>query len=153
MELKKSYSFPSDIKNLEMIEEISTKIMTEAGFNESCVDDISIALTELVNNAIHHGNHDDISKSVKVDFVIDAHKATICVEDEGEGFEPAAVQNPLDPEKLMAENGRGIYLVKALMDEVAYTITQSGTRVTFSKNISSETMCSKDRLNENDNQE
>jgi len=144
MELKKSYSFPSDIENLEKIEEISSQIMTEAGFNESCVDDISIALTELVNNAIHHGNNNDMNKQVMVDFVIDAEKATICVEDQGDGFEPAAVQSPLDPEKLMAENGRGIYLVNALMDSVDFAITKSGTRVTFSKNISPETMCSKD---------
>jgi len=148
MELKKRYSFSSDVKNLEMIEAVSTQIMTDAGFNESCVDDISIALTELVNNAIHHGNEDDESKEVVVEFLINDKKAMVSVEDQGKGFKPEAIQSPLDPNMLMAENGRGIYLVKALMDAVEYKITDTGTRVSFSKIISAETMCSKDKNND-----
>ena len=64
-------TFPSDVEYLEKIEKTSAKIATSAGFDESTVDDISIALTELVNNAIHHGNKNDKNKIVTVSFTVD----------------------------------------------------------------------------------
>ncbi len=131
----KTISFPSLIENLEKIEMISSQISQDAGFDESTIDDISIALTELVNNAIHHANKDNPEKKVIVAFTVDAKKLTISIKDEGEGFSRTNVGNPLDPDNLMADNGRGLYLVEALMDEVKFNISETGTEVIISKNL------------------
>jgi len=127
-------SFPSDVEYLEKIEKTSAKIAAAAGFDESTVDDISIALTELVNNAIHHGNKNDINKKVTVSFKVDEKKLSISISDQGAGFSPSAINDPIHPDNLMADNGRGIYLVRALMDDVDYKINETGTDVIISKN-------------------
>ena len=127
-------SFPSDVEYLEKIEKISTKFATDAGFEESAVYDISIALTELVNNAIHHGNKNDKSKKVTVIFGSDDKRVSISIADEGTGFNESSLNNPLEPENIMAENGRGLYLVRALMDDVDLKFSESGTEIIIFKN-------------------
>lgn len=134
---KKSFTFPSSVEYLEKVEAQSVKIARGAGFDESTIDDLSIALTELVNNAIHHGNRDDITKNVTVTFDLDQEKLSISIKDEGGGFNPRQIKNPLDPENLLAENGRGIYLVKALMDDLNFNITETGTEITIVKFLKS----------------
>jgi serine/threonine-protein kinase RsbW len=131
---KKSLTFPSDVEYLEKIERMSSEIASNAGFDESTVDDLSIALTELVNNAIHHGNKNDANKNVTVTFIVEKSKIIISVADEGGGFSPNNLSDPLHPDNIMADSGRGIYLVKALMDDVDYKISESGTEVIITKN-------------------
>jgi len=126
-------SFPSDVEYLDTIEKVSAKFTASVGFDESDVDDISIALTELVNNAIHHGNKNDKSKKVTVIFTFEDDCLSIRIIDEGNGFKPESIDDPLHPDNIMAESGRGLYLVKALMDNVDYNITQSGTEIIMYK--------------------
>ncbi|KAA3616949.1 MAG: ATP-binding protein [Calditrichaeota bacterium] len=135
--ISKTISFPSIIDNLEKIEQMSSKIALDIGFDESTVDDISIALTELVNNAIHHANKDNPDKKVTVSFKSDDEKLTISILDEGEGFSPTNIGNPLDPDNLMSDSGRGLYLVEALMDSVEYKISKTGTEAIITKNLES----------------
>ncbi len=127
-------TFPSSVEYLEKVESMSSEIAQEAGFNESLIDDISIALTELVNNAIHHGNQDDKAKKVTVNFYVYSDHIVIGIRDEGQGFKPDEINDPLHPDNIMSESGRGIYLVKALMDSLEYQITENGTEVFISKN-------------------
>ncbi len=127
-------SFPSDVEYLEKIEKISTKFATKAGFDESAVFDISIALTELVNNAIHHGNKNDKNKKVTVKFSSDDKRVAISIADQGNGFNVSSLNNPLEPENIMSENGRGLYLVRELMDDVDLKFNKSGTEIIIFKN-------------------
>jgi len=133
--ISKVITFPSRIENLEKIEQISSQIAFDAGFDESTVDDISIALTELVNNAIHHSNKDNPDKNVTVAFKADNEKLQVSIRDEGEGFSPTNVGNPLDPDNLMADSGRGLYLVEALMDDVEFKISEKGSEVIIIKKL------------------
>lgn len=126
-------TFPSDVEYLDKIEKVSTKFTTGIGFNESDVDDISIALTELVNNAIHHGNKNDKSKKVTVIFKFEDNCLSVKISDEGSGFKLDNINDPLHPDNIMAESGRGLYLVKALMDSVDFNINQSGTEIIMYK--------------------
>jgi serine/threonine-protein kinase RsbW len=134
--ISKAISFPSRIENLEKIEKMSSQIAADAGFDESTVDDISIALTELVNNAIHHANKNNPDKKVNVAFTFKKNKLTISIRDEGEGFSPKNIGNPLDPDNLMSDSGRGLYLVEALMDNVEYNISETGTEIIITKKLS-----------------
>lgn len=132
---KYSKQFSSDVEYLEEVESLTVNIATEAGFDESTIDDLSIAITELFNNAIHHGNKGDKSKKVELGFHVRNKKMSVTVRDEGKGFQPDAIKNPLDPENLMADSGRGIYLVKMLMDDVEFNISEKGSEIIITKNI------------------
>jgi serine/threonine-protein kinase RsbW len=127
--------FESISENLERVESLTSQIATEIGFNDSAIDDLSIAITELFNNAIHHGNKKDAAKKISVQYKFINGKLVVSVRDEGEGFKPDKIKNPLDPENLMAESGRGIYLVKMLMDKVEFRINQKGSEIKITKEL------------------
>jgi serine/threonine-protein kinase RsbW len=94
--------------------------------------DIEIALREALNNAVIHGNHEDPTKQVHVSCRCQAEEeVSIVVKDEGEGFDTNAVPDPTAPEAIESSHGRGIYLMKALMDEIRFE--QSGTVVRMRK--------------------
>ena len=132
---KYSVKFRSNVDHLEEVESITSKIAAEAGFNESSSDDLSIVITELFNNAIHHGNKDDFNKDVKIEYNLLAAHLEISVQDQGNGFIPDELKNPLDPENLLAESGRGIYLVKMLMDDTKFDISDECCKITIKKKL------------------
>ena len=132
---KYSIKFKSTVEHLEEVEAITSKIAHEVGFNESSSDDLSIVITELFNNAIHHGNKGDLKKNVIIDYSVKANHLVISVQDQGNGFIPNEIRNPLDPENLLAESGRGIYLVKMLMDDTQFDISDKGCKITIKKKI------------------
>jgi serine/threonine-protein kinase RsbW len=132
---KYAVKFRSNVDHLEEVESITSKIAAEAGFDESSSDDLSIVITELFNNAIHHGNKDDLNKDVKIEYTLQTDHLEISVQDQGNGFLPDEIKNPLDPENLLAESGRGIYLVKMLMDETKFDISDECCKITIRKNL------------------
>jgi serine/threonine-protein kinase RsbW len=132
---KYSVSFQSTVQYLEKVESITSSIAREAGFDESSTDDLSIAITELFNNAIHHGNRGNEKKTVTLTYILHSKYLSISVLDQGDGFIPDNIKNPLDPENLLAESGRGIYLVKMLMDGIDFNITENGSEIIIRKNL------------------
>lgn len=128
-------SFPSSIDYLEKVEALTVKVARELRFEESTIDDLSIATTELFNNAIHHGNDNDETKKVFLKFKSNGKQLTISIRDQGDGFSPESLKDPLAPENLLADSGRGIYLVKMLMDEIEFNNSQSGCEVIIRKRI------------------
>ncbi len=80
---------------------------------------VPVALTEALSNAILRGNGDDTAKSVRVRARVDDSRLVLEVEDEGTGFDlEACTEDPTTPENLEREDGRGLYLMQALMDRV-----------------------------------
>ena len=82
---------------------------------------VGVAIRECVINAIKHGNHHDLSKRVFVEFATllnGVPQITIRVRDQGEGFDPDTIADPLAPENLLKGSGRGIFLIRNFMDEV-----------------------------------
>jgi len=100
-------------------------------FREEAVFAIKLALEEALTNAVKHGNRNDTSKSITVQYAITAEKAVIVVRDEGGGFVPDEIPDPTAPDRLPLPNGRGILLMRAYMDEVAYR--DQGREVYFVK--------------------
>lgn len=94
--------------------------------------DIEMALREAVTNAVIHGNHEDPTKRVGVvcRCGLDG-EVSFTIRDQGEGFDPHTVSDPTDPESRMATHGRGIHLIRALMDEVSFE--EGGTVVHMRK--------------------
>ena len=88
--------------------------------------DIEIAVNEALTNSVVHGNHEDASKRVFVTSrCTEDGEVSITVRDEGEGFDSRTVPDPTAPENVLSNHGRGIYLIRTLMDEV--TFEQNGT--------------------------
>ena len=93
---------------------------------------VETALREALANAILHGNCQDPKKKVRVCCVCDpARGVLIIVRDEGEGFDPAKIPNPVVGQNIYSEHGRGIYLINLLMDEVQFA--RGGTEIRMRK--------------------
>ncbi len=118
---------------VEEIEKLAAEAANIAGFNQEEQDSLAIAVTELANNAVIHGNKRDPNKKVYVTVdVVDA-EVRLTIRDEGKGFNPDTLSNPLDPENLLRESGRGVFIVRSLMDEISYDFSKGGTQVTLLK--------------------
>jgi len=128
-------SFPSNVEYLDEVEAISVKVAAELNFNESASDDLSISITELFNNAVHHGNQNDPYKNVIITFTLSDPFLIISIQDQGPGFQPEEIKDPLAPENLLSENGRGIYLVRNLTDDLKINVTDQGTEVLVYKKL------------------
>jgi len=110
---------------------------TLRGFNadESVIADIAISVSELVNNAMLHGNKSSGTKSVLVEIRRDDNSVTIVVKDEGSGFDRQEIPSPVSDENLLKEVGRGIFIVESLMDSVDIAARENGTTITITKKI------------------
>ncbi len=128
-------AIPSDPDQIRIVEAEAEKIAKLAGLSEDEQESLSIAITEVVANAIIHGNKKDIKKQVNLEFRISKSKLFISIEDEGRGFDPHGIADPLAPENLYKDSGRGVFIVRTLMDDVQYYFGERGTRVEMTKNL------------------
>jgi serine/threonine-protein kinase RsbW len=126
---KFSIIIPSSTSYLEEVERLTIDVVNYTKLNASICDDLAIVVTELVNNAIHHGNKGDKEKKVAINFIIKPDRIEIHIKDEGNGFNPEELKNPLEPENLLNENGRGIFLIRNLMDKLDFRFSDNGTEV------------------------
>ena len=111
----------------EIIESTERKIAA-AQICDSIANDVMVALLEAVNNAIIHGNQRNFDKYVTVRMTISDGKIELCVTDQGSGFDPNLVDDPSRPENLFRPNGRGLYFIRQLMDEVEINSGQDGSK-------------------------
>ncbi|MCH8304166.1 MAG: ATP-binding protein [Candidatus Marinimicrobia bacterium] len=126
----------SDVNELAKVATITEEICIRFGLIEDEIDDISIAVTEAVNNAIKHGNKEDSTKSIKIVFEVETDRIKIRIKDEGKGFQLEEVKDPRKNENLLKDDGRGILIMKALMDEVKVLSGNEGNVIQLVKNIS-----------------
>jgi serine/threonine-protein kinase RsbW len=114
--------FGSAFDMLDFVQVVSDHIGRMAGLDEDSLHWVSVAVRECVVNAIKHGNQNDESKRVVVEFSPvpphDPEELVIRVEDEGEGFDPGGLADPLAPENILKSSGRGIFLIRSFMDDV-----------------------------------
>ena len=94
---------------------------------------IVLLVSEAATNAIEHGNGLDASKKVKLDVKVTKTNVTITVEDEGKGFERAAVQNPTEDENLLIDGGRGLFFIEEMADEVTYELDGRRVHIIFNR--------------------
>jgi serine/threonine-protein kinase RsbW len=121
----------SDPKYIRRVEPFLKKINHTAHLDEIQMHKMMVSLTEAVNNAIIHGNKSNPEKRVRVRCEVLPGWLVVFVQDEGNGFAPEKVRNPLRRQNLMRENGRGVFLMKTLMDKVEFEIDPSGAQVSL----------------------
>ena len=107
----------STLQVVDSIESDALEYGRRAGFHGNSLEKIGIAVREVVNNAIIHGNRLDRQKKVIVSIARTTNQITIAVWDQGKGFDLASLPDPQSPEALLRGSGRGIYLARAFMDE------------------------------------
>lgn len=126
----------SRFENIELIQVVLRDSLERLGVDEDTRHWVDVAVREAVANAIKHGNAQDPGKQVHVDLLRDGDDLVIRVEDEGIGFDPAELRDPLAPENLLKPNGRGIFYMKSFMDEIHYGPRPGGgTIVTLRKKV------------------
>jgi serine/threonine-protein kinase RsbW len=116
--------FTSTFEMLDFVQVVSDHVGQAVGLDDDTQHYVSVAIREGVINAIKHGNGSDPGKHVFVEFSTAEHRRngetilTIRVRDQGPGFDPDAVADPLAPENLLKASGRGIFLIRSFMDDV-----------------------------------
>jgi serine/threonine-protein kinase RsbW len=113
-------SLPSYVNAISPFVDKLMALLRKCGCVPEGVSDIEIALREALANAIIHGNHENPQKHVNVRCRCKPDEVSIWVKDEGEGFDIEKVADPTASENIGCIHGRGIYLMKALMDEVRF---------------------------------
>jgi serine/threonine-protein kinase RsbW len=126
----------SNLANVERAEEAARSVSAKVGFDEEAEFHIEMAVHEAVINAIHHGNKEDPSKKVYIRFFVFEDGVEIHVRDEGRGFDPSILPDPLARENILNVSGRGIFLVRKFMDEVRVEKSPAGgTEVIMVKHL------------------
>ena len=134
--------FTSAFEMLDFVQVVNDHVGREVGFDEDAVHWVGVAVRECVINAIKHGNKHDASKRVFVEFETvfndGVNELGIRIRDQGQGFDPDSLANPLDPENLLKASGRGIFLIRNFMDEVQLQrAPQGGMEVRMTKRVQS----------------
>jgi serine/threonine-protein kinase RsbW len=128
-----SLQIASDFSSLVDVENLVDRVCGNLGVEEDSYGNILIAVTEAVNNAIQHGNEFDTK--LFVDVAVGDQPTEFCfnVKDQGKGFDFSNLPDPTAPENIMKENGRGIFLMKSLSDNVEFEDFGSSVSLYFNK--------------------
>jgi serine/threonine-protein kinase RsbW len=128
-----SYTLDSSLDSVNKIEQIAEQCAERAGFDEDTIPHIAMAVREAAVNAVLHGNAYDSNKHVKASFETTSDSLIVKIADQGPGLDPDKVPDPLAPENILRGSGRGIFLIRAFMDEVNFRQLHPGTELTLIK--------------------
>ena len=132
LDLKLSVTLSGDRDAIDPVVRSVMKVVREMKCAEGHEDDIELALTEALANAVVHGAKSDPSKVIECDVACDEQRGMlIVVRDPGPGFDPAQIANPCRGENIYSNHGRGIYLINQLMDDVQFH--KNGTEIHMRK--------------------
>jgi serine/threonine-protein kinase RsbW len=131
---------PSSFELLDLVQVLSDRCSSLAGLDEDASHWVSVSVRESVINAIKHGNKEAADKKVTVAFELVPRETptefVVEVLDEGEGFDPDGIADPLDPANVLKSSGRGIFFMRSFMDDVSMARRpEGGMRVRMSKKI------------------
>jgi serine/threonine-protein kinase RsbW len=129
--------FSSTFEMVDFVEVVSGHLSRDIGLDDDSVHWVGVAIRECVINAIKHGNRHDATKRVFVEFttaLLTVPQITIAVRDQGPGFDPEELADPLAPENLLKGSGRGIFLIRNFMDDVQLQrVPQGGMEIRMVK--------------------
>ena len=134
--------FTSAFVMLDFVQVASDHVSRSLGLDDDSCHWVGVAVRESVINAIKHGNRNDSSKRVIVEFATaspdDAPELSVRVLDQGDGFDPDTLADPLAPENVLKSSGRGIFLIRCFMDDVQLgRAPTGGTEVRMTKRVQS----------------
>lgn len=131
-------SLSSRFENIELAQHLCGKLLEGREVPEETRHWLLMALREALANAIKHGNRQDVSKRIHLEMDVVGEDLKITIRDEGEGFEPSQVDDPLAPENRLKTSGRGIFYMKTFMDDVRFRrVEGGGMEIVLTKNLGS----------------
>ncbi len=126
----------SRYENIDLVQVVVEESLKRLELDEDTAHWIGMAVREAVANAIKHGNRQDPTKQVEIDFGVEAGEVVIRVKDQGRGFDPARLKDPRLSENLLRPDGRGIFFMRNFVDQIDYRFgPEGGTLVTLRKRI------------------
>lgn len=129
MKLLQTLTLKSSYEEIEKVEKLLNDLQSELGFNDEFYARLMLAVSEAATNGIVHGNQLDESKSVEISAFRDGDLLVFETRDEGEGFDPETLPDPLAKENLLKTSGRGVFLMEEYADEVEYS--DGGTKLSL----------------------
>jgi serine/threonine-protein kinase RsbW len=124
----------SSLDSVDSAEQLVLDVARKAGFQEEDLHKIGMAVRESMVNAVVHGNQYSAHKKVRVSVSKGQDRLTVTISDQGKGFELEALPDPLSEDNLLRNSGRGIFLIRAFMDELnVRRLSPAGTEVTLTK--------------------
>jgi serine/threonine-protein kinase RsbW len=126
-------TLPTDFKSLVDVENLVEYVCQTIGIQEDAFGNVLISVTEAVNNAICHGNAENTTLSIVVAVGDSTTSFCFIVKDQGKGFDYNNLPDPTSPENILKENGRGIFLMRNLSDEVTFNELGNEVTIYFSK--------------------
>src|SRR5262245_29020488 len=131
---------PSLFDMVDLVQVVSDRMSHLAAFDEDAVHWVGVAVRESVINAIKHGNREDPGKLVTVEFAFtpaeEPSQLVVRVTDQGAGFDPGEISDPLAPENILKSSGRGIFFMRSFMDDVQLTrVPEGGMEVRMVKKL------------------
>ncbi|MBK9388912.1 MAG: ATP-binding protein [Bacteroidetes bacterium] len=132
----KKIRIESKLASLRVVENTVDEITCELGISYNNYGKILITLLEAVNNAIVHGNKLEPEKFVDITIEFKEQKLKIKVKDEGPGFSPESVPDPTIPENIEEVNGRGVFIMSRLADEIKYSRKGNSVTIVFNNVVS-----------------
>ncbi len=135
--MNKTYKkiFPSNPALLPNIEEFVKEIIATTKLSAQKKINLELALAEAAANSIIHGNKSDKNKNIEITVELSERKIIIKIKDEGKGFTIKNVPDPTEKENIYKNSGRGLHIMKALIDNLEYNFSQSGTETILTINI------------------
>jgi serine/threonine-protein kinase RsbW len=128
----------SRLELIDVIQTVLARLAATVGFDADAAHYMSVAVREAAINAIRHGNRFDPAKHVSVSFALSPGALEVSLRDEGLGFDPHAIRNPLADENLLRADGRGVFFMRSFMDEVVFSFpAHGGTVVRMLKRLGS----------------
>ncbi len=119
--MRKDLQISSDIQNLRQVEKLIDELQFELDLSDESYGNVLVATMEATNNAIVHGNKSDPNKLVNLWIEKGNNELVVNITDQGEGFDPESIPDPTAPENLEKINGRGIFLMERLSDEICFS--------------------------------
>ena len=128
-----SLTLDSALGSVETVEETALDFAGRAGFDPDDAGNIAMVAREAAVNAVVHGNQYSKELHVTASFEASVDTVTIRIADEGPGFDADLIPDPLAAENLLRTSGRGVFLMRAFMDEVHFRQLSPGTEITLTK--------------------
>lgn len=129
----------SRYENIELVQAVLSDALSAYDLDDESRHWVDLAVREAVANAIKHGNRLEPDKRVEIDLELTDEEVVIRVRDQGEGFDPGSVTDPLAPENRLRPDGRGIFYMQKLMDEIDYDFQPGrGMELTLKKRLGSQ---------------
>ncbi len=128
------FTLPTDLDSLAEIESLIEQIRAERDFGDEVANNLMMAFHEAVTNAIIHGNQLDPAKVVDIKAWFEDDQLVLQVTDQGSGFNPDSLPDPLDENNLLKSGGRGVFLIRQFSDEIEFN--DKGNMITIRYHLS-----------------